>query len=104
MGSDVPELRARQLAALRAAYEACARQADDRAVTGAALHTRVLLGRILVLLGGLEERAPPPAIALLPVVPPSGRSGAARFTVPADSVSSPHRREGLQRAGGSTGC
>ncbi|CAM3195164.1 MULTISPECIES: hypothetical protein [Methylobacterium] len=59
MGSDGPELRARQLAALRAAYEACARQADDRAGTSAALHARALLGRILVLLGGLEERAEP---------------------------------------------
>lgn len=59
MGSDVPELRARQLAVLRAAYEACARQADDRVGTGAALHARALLGRILVLLGGLEERAEP---------------------------------------------
>jgi hypothetical protein len=59
MGSDGPELRARQLAALRAAYEACARQADDRAGTSAALHARALLGRIRVLLGGLEERAEP---------------------------------------------
>ncbi|MCJ2056928.1 hypothetical protein MKL09_10230 [Methylobacterium sp. J-048] len=59
MGSDDPELRARQLAALRAAYEACASQAGDRAGSGVALHARALLGRILTLLGGLPEHANP---------------------------------------------
>ncbi|KNY22251.1 hypothetical protein [Methylobacterium sp. ARG-1] len=55
MGSDDPALRARQLAALRAAYDACAGLADDRTGRGAALHARALLGRILVLLGELKE-------------------------------------------------
>ncbi|MCJ2094504.1 MULTISPECIES: hypothetical protein [unclassified Methylobacterium] len=59
MGSDDPELRARQLAALRAAYEACAAQADDRAGSGVALHARALLGRILALLGELKDHADP---------------------------------------------
>jgi hypothetical protein len=57
MGSDDPVLRARQLAALRAAYEACANQAAERTGGGVALHARVLLGRILALLGGLQEHA-----------------------------------------------
>jgi hypothetical protein len=55
MGSVDPELRARQLAALRAAYDACAGQAGERAGRGVALHARALLGRILVLLGKLKE-------------------------------------------------
>ncbi|MCJ2127121.1 hypothetical protein [Methylobacterium sp. J-077] len=53
MGSDDPELRARQLAALRAVYEACANESDTRAGNGVAVQTRALLGRILALLGGL---------------------------------------------------
>ncbi|SFL32705.1 hypothetical protein [Methylobacterium pseudosasicola] len=59
MGSDNPELRARQLAALRAAYEASAGQAEDRTGSGVALHARALLGRILALLGELKEHADP---------------------------------------------
>ncbi|MDP4005982.1 hypothetical protein [Methylobacterium sp. NEAU K] len=55
MGSNDPELRARQLAALRAVYESCPGRTDDRTASGITRHTKALLGRILIVLGGLQE-------------------------------------------------
>lgn len=50
MGASDPELRMRQLAQLRAAYEAVPRMADDQTRNRIARHSRVLLGRILAVL------------------------------------------------------
>jgi hypothetical protein len=50
VGSSDPERRMRQLALLRAAYDAWPDSLGDRS---AARHSRALLGRILIVLGGL---------------------------------------------------
>ncbi|MEL6062210.1 MULTISPECIES: hypothetical protein [unclassified Methylobacterium] len=53
MASIDPELRRRQLAKLRAAYDASPRLADaDIVGTSIARHSRALLGRILLALSG----------------------------------------------------
>jgi len=62
MGSSDPETRRRQLDRLRAAYEARAGRPDHTAIGSGARHSRVLLGRILVVLGGLPDGAGLPAI------------------------------------------
>lgn len=50
MGSSDPELRMRQLAELRAAYDACPDLPDDDTGASTARHSRVLLGQILIAL------------------------------------------------------
>ncbi len=52
-----PELRMRQLAALRAAYDASPCPADAHGETRTARHSRVLLGRILVVLSDPDGAA-----------------------------------------------
>ncbi|MCJ2132575.1 hypothetical protein MKK69_00560 [Methylobacterium sp. J-026] len=54
MGSSDPETRMRQLAQLRAAYDAsCSRLPDD--VGSAARHSKALLRRNLVMPGGVQD-------------------------------------------------
>ncbi|MGH1571339.1 hypothetical protein ACRAWG_12390 [Methylobacterium sp. P31] len=53
MGSSDPERRLRQLAILRAAYQACPDSPGTQAGAGVVRHSRTLLGRILVVLGGM---------------------------------------------------
>ena len=55
MGSCDPDLRMRQLARLRAAYDASMTLPGDQAGLSAARHSKALLRRILVVLGGLRE-------------------------------------------------
>ncbi|MEE7505306.1 hypothetical protein ACLBXO_07400 [Methylobacterium sp. C33D] len=62
MGSGDPETRRRQLDRLRAAYEARPGRPDLGAIGSGARHSRALLGRILVVLGGLPDGTGLPAI------------------------------------------
>ncbi|MBE7248567.1 hypothetical protein ACLBX9_29170 [Methylobacterium sp. A49B] len=57
MGSSDPELRMRQLAELRAAYDASSGLPDDHTGRGAAWHSKALLEHILLVLGGLRNDA-----------------------------------------------
>jgi hypothetical protein len=57
VGSSDPELRMRQLAELRAAYDARSGLPDDHTGRGAARHARALLEHILLVLGGLRNGA-----------------------------------------------
>ncbi len=61
MGASDPELRMRQLAELRAAYDASSGLPDDHSGRGAARHAKALLERILLVLGGLQDDAGAPA-------------------------------------------
>ncbi|KAA0125383.1 hypothetical protein CIW48_03410 [Methylobacterium sp. P1-11] len=70
MGSSDPDTRRRQLARLRAAYEAHPGRPDPTAIGSGARHSRALLGRILVVLGGLPDGSG------LPAVRPSGNGRA----------------------------
>ncbi|MEE7451233.1 hypothetical protein MRF4_27555 [Methylobacterium radiotolerans] len=60
MGSSDPDTRRRQLDRLRAAYEARPGRPDPAA--SGARHSRALLGRILVVLGGLPDGSGLPTI------------------------------------------
>lgn len=55
MGSSDPDLRMRQLAKLRAAYDARSGLPDDLAGRNAARHSKALLERILVALGEVRD-------------------------------------------------
>ena len=55
MGSSDPDLRMRQLAKLRAAYDASLGMPDDQARRSGVRLSKALLGRILVVLGGMRE-------------------------------------------------
>lgn len=55
VGSSDPETRLRQLAQLRAAYEACAGRPGHRTGSSAARHSKALLGRILAVLSGVRD-------------------------------------------------
>ncbi|WP_457106918.1 hypothetical protein [Methylobacterium sp. P5_C11] len=57
MGSRDPDTRANQFARLRAAYEARPGRPRPDAPCNSAHHSRALLGRILVVLGGLQDGA-----------------------------------------------
>ena len=57
MGSSDPEMRMRQLAKLRAAYDASCSRLPGGEVGSAAHHSRALLGQILVVLGGMQDGA-----------------------------------------------
>ena len=56
MGSSDPDQRMRQLAKLRAAYDASL-AAPERQADGTIAHSTALLGRILVVLGGMRDGA-----------------------------------------------
>ena len=56
MGSSDPHQRIRQLAKLRAAYDASL-AAPEKQADGTIAHSTALLGRILVVLGGLQDGA-----------------------------------------------
>jgi hypothetical protein len=62
MGSSDPAFRMRRLATLRAAYDTALALPGHHASGGTTRHSKALLGRILIVLGGMPDDAAAAAV------------------------------------------